>query len=167
MSETHRAGGRPAETEGDPSMSTFLFTYRVPKDYIPGSPEVVPAWRAYFDGLSANLLDVGNPVFERTTLGRCAADTVLGGYSLVSADDLDAAVALAAGCPVLTIGGGVEVGELTLLNPDKRDHHDRGSRARHEPRRPDRGRLKRYGLTPVGPRPSCRLSSVASSRAHS
>lgn len=99
-------------------MSTFLLAYRVPKDYVPGSPEVVPAWKAFFEGLRANLVDVGNPVFDRTTLGCCAADTVLGGYSLVTADDLDAAVALAAGCPALTIGGGVEVGELTLLNPD-------------------------------------------------
>jgi hypothetical protein len=100
-------------------MSTFLFTYRVPKNYIPGSAEVVPAWKAWCAGISANLLDVGNPVFERSTLGSCAADTVLGGYSLVSADDLDTAVALAEGCPVLAIGGGVEVGELTLLNPDR------------------------------------------------
>jgi hypothetical protein len=41
---------------------------------------------------------------------------VLGGYTLITADSLDAAVALAEGHPLITRGGGVEVGELTLLN---------------------------------------------------
>jgi hypothetical protein len=55
-------------------------------------------------------------VFVRKTLGNCDAETALGGYSLIKADDLQAAVALAEGCPVLNEGGGVEVGELTILN---------------------------------------------------
>jgi hypothetical protein len=55
-------------------------------------------------------------VFVRKTLGNCDAETTLGGYSLIKADDLKAAVALAEGCPVLNEGGGVEVGELTILN---------------------------------------------------
>jgi hypothetical protein len=41
------------------------------------------------------------------------ADTTLGGYSLIRAGSLDAASALARGCPVLTAGGGVEICELT------------------------------------------------------
>jgi hypothetical protein len=42
--------------------------------------------------------------------------TRLGGYTVITAADLDAAVALAARCPVLEHGGAVEVGELTLVN---------------------------------------------------
>jgi hypothetical protein len=42
---------------------------------------------------------------------------VLGGYSLITAADLEAAVILGKGCPFLENGGGVEVGELTLLKP--------------------------------------------------
>ena len=34
----------------------------------------------------------------------------------MTADDLEAAVALAKGCPFLEDGGGVEVGALTILN---------------------------------------------------
>lgn len=34
----------------------------------------------------------------------------------MTADDLDAALALAKGCPHLDAGGGVEVGKLTVLN---------------------------------------------------
>ena len=40
------------------------------------------------------------------------ASTTLGGYSLIRACDLDAAVALARGCPLLPHGGAVEICEL-------------------------------------------------------
>ena len=96
-------------------MPTYVIANRAPKEYR-GSAETMAAWNAWFEQLGANLVDRGNPVFERRTLGNCGTDTVLGGYTLVSADNLDAAVALAAGCPHLAIGGGVEVGELTILN---------------------------------------------------
>jgi len=39
--------------------------------------------------------------------------TTLGGYSLIRAASLDAAVALAKGCPMLGDGGAVEICELT------------------------------------------------------
>jgi YCII-related domain len=98
-------------------MSTYLFAYRASQDYTPGSADAMAAWSAWFEELSASVLDVGNPVFNRATLGS-SADTVLGGYSLISADDLESALALAKGCPSLQSGGAVEVGELTLLNPE-------------------------------------------------
>jgi hypothetical protein len=40
------------------------------------------------------------------------ADTTLGGYSLTRAGNLDAATALARGCPLLPQGGAVEICEL-------------------------------------------------------
>lgn len=89
-------------------MSTFLFSYRMPKNYRP-SADTLAAWKAWFDSMGANLVDRGNPVFESDTLGDCGADTRLGGYSLITADDLEAAVALAKGCPAC----GVEVGVIT------------------------------------------------------
>ncbi len=39
----------------------------------------------------------------------------LGGYSMVRAEDYDTAVELAKGCPVLTVGGNVEVREISKL----------------------------------------------------
>ena len=96
-------------------MSTFLIANRAPKNYR-GSADAMAAWNAWFEKLGANLVDRGNPVFERRTLGNCGADTVLGGYTLVTADNLAAAVALAEGCPHLADGGGVEVGVLTPVN---------------------------------------------------
>jgi hypothetical protein len=97
-------------------MSKFLFAYRAAKNYTAASTDVMAAWNAWFTDLGASVVDVGNPVFDRSAVGNCATDTVLGGYSLITADDLDAAVALAKGCPAIESGGGVEVGELTLLN---------------------------------------------------
>jgi hypothetical protein len=100
-------------------MATFLLTYRSAKEYIPGDRGVIASWRAFFEGLGESLQDTGNPIFARTALGNCDAETtVLGGYSFVRADDLEAAVALAKGCPALTNSGGVEVGEITPLNPE-------------------------------------------------
>src|ERR1700726_4463784 len=97
-------------------MSTFLFSYRMPKNYRPGSADTMAAWNAWFDSMGANLVDRGNPVFESSALGNCGADTRLGGYSLITADDLEAAVALAKGCPGLQDAGGVEVGVITERN---------------------------------------------------
>ena len=93
-------------------MATYLFAYRAPRGYTPGSSETVAAWTSWFDGMGDSLLSRGNGVSTRGTLGNCSAGSDLGGYSLVTADDLDGAMTLAAGCPFLQNGGGIEVGEL-------------------------------------------------------
>jgi hypothetical protein len=92
-------------------MSTFLFSYHFPKTYTAGSPDSVAAWRAWFQSMGANLVDAGKPVVDRRTLGN-TPETLQGGYSLVAAEDIECAVELAEGCPGLTDGIGVEVGEL-------------------------------------------------------
>ncbi|MCW2936236.1 MAG: hypothetical protein JWM19_7198 [Actinomycetia bacterium] len=93
-------------------MTTYLFVYRAPANYSP-SPETAVAWSAWHQSLGASLKDRGNPVFRAETLGAGPAGTVLGGYSLVRAANLDAAAALAKGCPGLGAGMSVEVGEVT------------------------------------------------------
>jgi len=45
----------------------------------------------------------------------CGANTRIGGYSVVKAEDFDAALTLAEGCPGLEWGGGVEAGEFVEL----------------------------------------------------
>lgn len=61
-------------------------------------------------------MDPGWPVFERATvLGEAGPSTQHGGYAIVTADDLQAAVAMAEHCPAIMRGGGVEVGLLTAL----------------------------------------------------
>src|SRR6185437_13035657 len=100
-----RPGGRRGRRRRSSSMATFLFTYRVPHDYALGRPDAVGAWSDWFASMGDGLLDIGKPVAQAAALGDGDAGTRLGGYSLVTADDLDAALALAKGCPALAIGG--------------------------------------------------------------
>jgi hypothetical protein len=39
----------------------------------------------------------------------------IGGYSIIKADSYEAAIELAKGCPVLTVGGNVEVREISIM----------------------------------------------------
>jgi hypothetical protein len=96
-------------------MPKFLFSYRMPGDYQPGRPDSIAAWTAFFAGMGDHVLDLGQPVSETAELGQCGAGTRPGGYSLISADDLEAAVTLAKGCPALAEGAGVQVGQLIDL----------------------------------------------------
>jgi hypothetical protein len=99
-------------------MPTYLITNRITDSFRPG-PEAFAAWTAWFERLGAHLEDRGNPAFSRTMLGDCGPETMLGGYTLITADNLDAAVTLAQSHPLLTLGGGLEIGELTLINAEK------------------------------------------------
>jgi hypothetical protein len=100
-------------------MAQFVLTYRGPKGYRP-TPESTQAWLAWFDSFAEQLVDRGKPVVSRASVGNCGSDrTELGGYSIVSADDIEAALAIAKGCPHLDRDGGVEVGQLGEV-PDPR-----------------------------------------------
>ena len=93
-------------------MPNFVLSFRVPSDYRPhaGTPA---EWRAWFGGLGSALLDVGNAVTDYASLGEVGGSgSRFVAYSVVSAEDLDAALALAKDCPVLRVGGGVEVGPV-------------------------------------------------------
>jgi len=59
----------------------------------------------------------GNPTVQPQRLGNCGSGQAHLAYTLLSADDLEAAVAVAQAWPLLARGGGVEVRELTLVNP--------------------------------------------------
>ena len=106
-------------------MATYLFSYRVPKDYQP-SAETGPAWEARFESLGSSRLDTGHAVLATRTLGKLDAGTRLGGYSVVTAGDMEGAAALAEGCPALRLGGGVEIGIL----PEFTENQPAGNDAR-------------------------------------
>jgi hypothetical protein len=98
-------------------MATFLFSYRMPVNYRVGHPDAIANWAAFFEGMGDHVVDVGQPVSETAEVGNCGAGTRLGGYSLITADDLEAAVALAKACPALDEGAGVQVGQLASVSP--------------------------------------------------
>jgi hypothetical protein len=96
-------------------MPSYLLSFRTPTDYT-SSPDTRAAWNEFFQAISTHLEDIGNPIFSRTGVGDIGNDTVLGGYSLINADNFEQASELAAGCPLTNLGGGVEIGELTPLS---------------------------------------------------
>ena len=103
-------------------MPKFLFSYRVPEDYQPGA-ETGKAWQAWFESLGGSRIDTGHGVVTTRMLGELDAGTTrLGGYSVVTAEDMEAAAALAEGCPALQFGGGVEIGAVPefIGNPQAR-----------------------------------------------
>jgi hypothetical protein len=75
------------------------------------------AWGRWFGSLGSALVDGGNPVGATRTItasGSVSAGggaNALTGYTIISADSLDAAVKLAKGCPVLGAGASIEVCE--------------------------------------------------------
>ena len=101
------------------SVPKFLFSYRVPEDYQPGA-ETGKAWRAWFESLGSSRIDTGYGVLATRALGNLDAETRLGGYSVVTADDMDGAAALAGGCPALELGGGVEIGAVPEISDSSR-----------------------------------------------
>ncbi len=98
-------------------MPKFVFAYHGGKP--PESPEegekVMAAWGAWFETLGPAVVDGGAPVgISKTVSAGGVADgggsNPLSGYSIVNADNIDAAVEMAKGCPILD-GGSVEVAE--------------------------------------------------------
>jgi len=90
-------------------MATFLISYRMPVDYQPVADGVSDRWKAWFQSLGPAVTTIGNPVTDTAEVGDCGAGTRLGGYSVITADDREAALAMVRSCPAAEAGG-VEVG---------------------------------------------------------
>jgi hypothetical protein len=77
-------------------------------------------WGQWLGELGSALVDAGAPTGAARTVGSGGSvsdggSRGLTGYSIVSADSLDSAVALAKGCPVLEVGGAVDVYEAIAM----------------------------------------------------
>jgi len=112
-------------------MSEFVFLYRGGSRE--GSPEqmqqVLQKWMAWFKDLAdkGHLKDRGQPLDRAGKVVKGAQKTVtdgpfaeakdvIGGYTLIEARDLDEAVELSKGCPILQREGAVEVRPVMKLN---------------------------------------------------
>jgi hypothetical protein len=106
-------------------MSEFLFLYRG-GERPTGTPEqmqqVMQKWISWMNDLQAkgHLKDRGLPLERSGKIVRgkdkavvdgpfAEAKDVVGGFSIVEAKDLQHAVELSMGCPILAVGGDVEV----------------------------------------------------------
>jgi hypothetical protein len=96
-------------------MGKFVFSYRVPADFVPGA-ETGAEWEAWLGGMGSTLVDFGHAVTDYASLGEVGGtESRMIGYSVVSAEDLDSAMVLAKGCPALKVGGGIEVGPVMVV----------------------------------------------------
>jgi hypothetical protein len=99
-------------------MANFVLIYHggsMPESQEEGA-RVMQAWTDWFAKLGDALVDGGNPVSNVKIVAPDGAVSDGGanpptGYSIIKADSLDGAVALAKGCPVLSGGSTVEVAE--------------------------------------------------------
>ena len=89
-------------------MPKFIFAYHGGK--MPDTPEegekVMAAWNEWYQDMGGKLADPGAPVGKSKTVsaGGVADDggaNPISGWTVVTADGVDAAVAIAKGCPIL------------------------------------------------------------------
>jgi hypothetical protein len=97
-------------------MSKYLLVYRgggMPET-AEAQAKVMAAWGDWFGRLGGAVADPGNPTSAARTVapdGRVSTDGApsISGYTIITADSLDAAVTAAKGCPVLASGATIEV----------------------------------------------------------
>jgi hypothetical protein len=81
--------------------------------------EVMAKWGAWMAEVGSSLIDIGSPFGEGISVvdnGSTAVPVSLSGYSIVEAEDLDAAKRLSSGHPYLSEGTGefsIEIFEMT------------------------------------------------------
>jgi hypothetical protein len=103
-------------------VSKFLLTYKNPRGGgLEQSPEAqaksMEAWNAWFGQIGSALVDGGNQIGQVKTVasngsvsdGGTGANT---GYSIIQVDSIDQAIKASQMCPVLAVGGSVEIGEI-------------------------------------------------------
>jgi hypothetical protein len=88
--------------------------------------------------MGASVTDIGKPIFESSALGDLGDGTKPGGYSMIIADDLEAALTLAKDCPVLREGAVSRSACSPACPPTAEHRHDRRD-ARREGRAGQQG----------------------------
>lgn len=100
-------------------MAKFVFVYhggKMPETEEEGA-QVMAEWQAWLGGMGAAVIDGGAPVGPSSTVNSDGSVSDNGGanptsgYSLISADSIEQAIAQAKGCPILKAEGSVEVAE--------------------------------------------------------
>ena len=99
-------------------MAKYLLVYHgggVPETEEARQAEMA-AWGQWFGSLGQAIADPGNPVGQSRTISGGNVSQGGGanpatGYSVITADSIDAAVNMAKGCPIIKSGGSIEVAE--------------------------------------------------------
>ena len=97
-------------------MTNYVLAFRGHPDRT-NTADQDAAWMSWFQQLGSAIVDPGNRTGRTSTLGKSdGSASVLTGYTVITADDLTAAVDLAKGCPGLSTGGGVEIAEIVPMS---------------------------------------------------
>lgn len=113
-------------------MKDFLFVFRTDYNAAPAgtqqqAQEMTKKWMDWIGSIASQnkLADRGNRLFPSGKVVKSnnvitngpyiEIKESIGGYSLVKAESYEEAVELAKGCPVLAVGGNVEVREISAL----------------------------------------------------
>ncbi len=100
-------------------MSSYVFAYHGGKR--PESPEEgakhMAKWKAWIGGLGDAVVNPGTPLGKSKTVSSAGVSddggsNPMSGFSIVKADSMDAALEMAKECPLLEIGGTLEVAEV-------------------------------------------------------
>ncbi len=99
-------------------MPHFLFAYHGGKMLATEAQTEaeIACWQDWFDNISAAIVDPGNPIGEARTVSITGfvddgGPNPLSGYSIVIADDIDAAVAMTRDCQIIG-SGTIEVAKI-------------------------------------------------------
>lgn len=103
-------------------MPNFIYSFeggRMPETKQEGEASMA-AWGAWMAGLGEALVDGGGPVGKSKSVSATGVTDGGGaeplmGYSIVTADTIDDAVALLNSCPHFEFGGTVEVAEIIKM----------------------------------------------------
>jgi len=111
------------------SEFTYLFRGRDMSESRHQQQKTMEKWTVWFKDLTAkgHLKEPGHPLVAtgKVVSGRrktvsdgpfAEAKDIIGGYVVIEATDLSHAAELAKGCPILEIGGSVEVREIQTIN---------------------------------------------------
>lgn len=99
-------------------MTNYLLVYHGGSE--PSTSEegqaVMQAWMGWMGGLGSSLVDGGNPIGRAWTLSKDGTEETGGsnpatGYSVISAESMQAALEMAQKCPHLAAGGTIEICE--------------------------------------------------------
>jgi hypothetical protein len=99
------------------TMAKYVLTYHGEVGAMPEDTAAVEAvmqeWGAWYGAMGNAVVDGGAPFGPSSTIGPDGSDVPnpasLSGYTIISADDLGAATAMAKGCPVLKNGHSVQI----------------------------------------------------------
>lgn len=100
-------------------MPNYVLTYHGEMGPMPDDPSVVEAvmeeWGAWYGSMGDSLVDGGSPFGETASIGPDGSSTSnpasITGYTIIKADDMAGATAIAKACPVLSNGHTVQISQ--------------------------------------------------------